>query len=55
VLGVATTRELAFVAMLLLVVLIAPKVPRIGEAIGRRLGKQPPGENPGSRGGSPDT
>lgn len=63
--GVATTSELAFVAMLLLMVLIAPKIPRVGEAIGRALGGRtpadprprsvpPPADPPPAREGEPD-
>ena len=47
--GLASSREIAFVILLLAIVLLAPKVPRIGEAIGRRFGdRDDSGPKPGN-------
>ena len=47
----ATQDEVLFVAFLIMLVLVAPKVPRIGERIGElfeRRGRDKPAEPPGA-------
>jgi hypothetical protein len=45
-LRIASPNELALVALLLVIVLVAPKVPRIGEAVGGWLARRSAGDPP---------